>query len=73
MFAIVEAIKKGYSIEKIARLSKVTPWFLYKIRNIVEIEKTIKEDIVSDDSSQSFKRSETKRFFRSTNCIIYKE
>mgnify|MGYP000111880731 CR=1 FL=1 len=39
VFAIVEAIKDGYSIDRIYRLSKVDPWFLYKIRNIVEIEK----------------------------------
>jgi len=43
MFAIVEAIKRGYSISKINQLSKVDPWFLYKIMNIVELEKSISE------------------------------
>jgi len=41
MFAIVEAIKKGYSIDKIYRLTNVNPWFLYKIYNIVAIEKNL--------------------------------
>jgi carbamoyl-phosphate synthase large subunit len=41
MFAVVEAIKKGYSIEKIYELSKINPWFLYKIKNIVDIEKKL--------------------------------
>jgi len=43
MFAIVEAIRKNYSIEKIYNLSKVDKWFLYKIRNIVQIEKQLKK------------------------------
>jgi carbamoyl-phosphate synthase large subunit len=42
MFAIVEAFKQGYSLEKIARTSKVTPWFLTKIQNIIEIEDKLK-------------------------------
>jgi len=41
MFAVVEAIKKGYPIEKIYELSKIDPWFLYKIKNIVDIEKKL--------------------------------
>jgi carbamoyl-phosphate synthase large subunit len=41
MFAITEAIKKGYSIEQIYELTKVDRWFLYKIKNIVDIEKKI--------------------------------
>ncbi|MBW2976803.1 carbamoyl-phosphate synthase (glutamine-hydrolyzing) large subunit [Candidatus Woesearchaeota archaeon] len=40
--AIAEAIKKGYSIDKIYSLSKIDKWFLYKIKNIVETEKEIK-------------------------------
>jgi carbamoyl-phosphate synthase large subunit len=42
MFAIAEAIRRGYSIDKIYKLSKVDPWFLYKIRNIIEIEKKLR-------------------------------
>ena len=41
MFAIVEALKQGYTIEKIYKLTHVNPWFLYKIQNIVEIEKKL--------------------------------
>ena len=42
IFAIAEAVREGYSIKKIYKLSKVAPWFLYKIRNIVELEKKLK-------------------------------
>jgi carbamoyl-phosphate synthase large subunit len=37
IFAIAEAVKVGYSIDRINCLSHVDPWFLHKIRNIVEI------------------------------------
>jgi len=43
MFAIAEAIKRGYSIDKIYNLSKVNSWFLYKMRNIVEIEESLRQ------------------------------
>jgi carbamoyl-phosphate synthase large subunit len=43
MFAITEAIKQGYTIDKIYKLSNVDPWFLYKIKNIVEIEAELRK------------------------------
>jgi len=43
MFAIAEAIKRGYSVDKIYNLSKVNSWFLYKMRNIVEIEESLRQ------------------------------
>lgn len=42
MFAIVEAFKQGYTLEKIAMISKVTPWFISKIQNIIEMEQQLK-------------------------------
>ncbi|MBN1272124.1 MAG: carbamoyl-phosphate synthase (glutamine-hydrolyzing) large subunit [Candidatus Aminicenantes bacterium] len=42
LFAVAEALEKGYSIEKIQTLSHVDPWFLYKIRNIVQTAEGIK-------------------------------
>jgi len=43
MFAIVEAIKQGYTIDKIYELSKVDRWFLHKIKNIIDLEEKIKK------------------------------
>jgi len=42
LFKIAKAIKMGVPIERIYELSGVDPWFLYKIRNIVEMEKKLK-------------------------------
>jgi carbamoyl-phosphate synthase large subunit len=48
MFAISEAMRKGYSIEKISNLTKINPWFLYKLKNIVDIAKQIKKYDLKD-------------------------
>lgn len=62
MFAIVEAIKRGYSIDKIYHLSKVDPWFLYKIQNIVRIEKKIKSYELNNLPSSLLKEAKQKGF-----------
>ena len=38
IFAIAEAMKNGFSIERIHEHSRIDKWFLYKIKNIVDIE-----------------------------------
>ncbi|HPN75264.1 MAG TPA: carbamoyl-phosphate synthase (glutamine-hydrolyzing) large subunit [Candidatus Marinimicrobia bacterium] len=35
IFAVAEALQQGYDVAKIARLTNINPWFIYKIRNIV--------------------------------------
>ncbi len=43
VLAIAEAIRKGYSVDKIYSLSKIDKWFLYKIKNIVDTDKELKK------------------------------
>lgn len=62
MFAISEAIKRGYSIEKIYRLSKVNPWFLYKMKNIVDIERKLREYQIEKLPLELFKEAKQKGF-----------
>ncbi len=38
LLVIVEALKQGFSIDKIHLLTKIDKWFLYKIKNIVQAE-----------------------------------
>ncbi|KKN34672.1 hypothetical protein LCGC14_0791310 [marine sediment metagenome] len=38
VFRLAEAIKRGISIDEIYRLSRVDKWFLYKLKNIVDLE-----------------------------------
>ena len=41
IFALVEAIKSGFSIDRIYALSHVDKWFLFKIKHVIEIERRI--------------------------------
>jgi carbamoyl-phosphate synthase large subunit len=51
LFKIVKAIKMGVSIDKIYELSGVDRWFLYKIRNIVEMERRLRRLSLDDDDA----------------------
>jgi carbamoyl-phosphate synthase large subunit len=43
IFAIPEAIKRGYSIEQIYERTHIDKWFLYRIQNIVEKEERLRQ------------------------------
>ncbi|VVB60004.1 Pyruvate carboxylase subunit A [uncultured archaeon] len=62
MFAIVEALKQGYSVEKIAKFSRVTPWFLFKIQNVVDIERQLRQYSLSTISSSLLREAKQKGF-----------
>ncbi|RLI00745.1 carbamoyl phosphate synthase large subunit, partial [Candidatus Bathyarchaeota archaeon] len=51
LFKIAKAIKMGVPVEKIYELSGIDPWFLYKIRNIVEMEKRLKTLDLDDEKA----------------------
>ncbi len=39
LFAIAEALEKGITVEEICDLSKINPWFVHKMDNIVTLKK----------------------------------
>jgi carbamoyl-phosphate synthase large subunit len=41
LFVVYEAIKRGFSIDKIYAATKIDRWFLYKLQNIADFEKKI--------------------------------
>ncbi len=43
IFALAEALRRGYTKKKIAELSKVDEFFISKIENIIKMEKSIKK------------------------------
>lgn len=49
IFAIAEALRRGYTKKKIAHLSKIDEFFISKIENIVKMEKIIKRYGISDE------------------------
>lgn len=49
MFAVIQALRKGISIERISKVSSIDPWFIAKLVNIVEMEKElIKSELNAD-------------------------
>lgn len=48
IFAIAEALRKGWTVEKVADLAKWDTFYVKKIRNIIEMESRIKENLDVD-------------------------
>jgi carbamoyl-phosphate synthase large subunit len=43
IFSIAEAFEKGFSIDRIYELTKIDKWFLYKLKNIIDIKNHLSE------------------------------
>merc|ERR1712154_621219 len=48
IFAIASAFQRGYSVDKIHSLTKIDPWFLCKLSNIIVTEKLIGQYTLDD-------------------------
>ena len=57
IFAVVEALKKKMSIEKIHGLTGIDPWFLEKMKNLIELEKKLRNSkIISKELMLELKK-----------------
>ncbi len=56
LYYVAAALKKGISVEKIYKLSSIDPWFIEKIKNIVDIEKNLKEKELEPNLLREAKR-----------------
>ncbi|MDI6888479.1 MAG: carbamoyl-phosphate synthase large subunit [Methanocellales archaeon] len=45
LFVIYYALRHGFSIEEIARLSKIDPFFITKLKNLIDMEDRLKKDL----------------------------
>ena len=41
IFAIAKAMETGYSVDRIHELTKIDPWFLYRLQNIIETSREL--------------------------------
>jgi carbamoyl-phosphate synthase large subunit len=73
LFRIVDAIKMGVTISKIYKLTGIDPWFLYKIKNIIDMEANLKSlDLNSEHATELIQ--EAKRLgFSDTQIAKYIE
>jgi carbamoyl-phosphate synthase large subunit len=62
LFAVVAALKKGYSVDKVHQISKIDRWFLYKMKNIVETENVLCSQKVKTLNYDVFKRAKQQGF-----------
>ena len=62
LFGIAEAIKKGYSIERINNLTKIDKWFLAKIKNIIVLEEKLKKYSLEKIPEELFLEAKQKGF-----------
>ena len=49
ILVIAEALKQGWTVEKISKISGIDKWFLDKLKNIVETEKELKKKSLDKD------------------------
>ncbi|MCK5041539.1 MAG: carbamoyl phosphate synthase large subunit, partial [Sphingomonadales bacterium] len=51
LLTIAEALRAGLSVNHIAKITKFDPWFIRQVKELVNIEKNIKENGVPQDAS----------------------
>ena len=56
LYYVAAALKRGISVEKIYKLSAIDPWFIEKIKNIVNVEKKLIESKLEPKSLREAKR-----------------
>lgn len=52
IFAIADALEKGYTVERICELTKIDPWFVNKLKNIYDYTLVLKQYKDIDDLSE---------------------
>ncbi|MGB9894114.1 MAG: carbamoyl-phosphate synthase large subunit, partial [Candidatus Saccharicenans sp.] len=62
IFGLAEAFQKAWSVEKVHRLTRIDPWFLYKIKNVVEIAEKIKNFSLAQLPEELLKEAKQKGF-----------
>lgn len=49
VFAAGLALSRGWGVEKVHKLTKIDKWFLYKLKNITDCEKSLKKEKLTRD------------------------
>ena len=65
IFAVSKALKSGYSVEQIHRLTMIDRWFLQKLKHIVDIDMQLKELSLLCEISEWMEPSEFLEYLRS--------
>lgn len=56
MFDVVKAMQAGMTLQKIGMLSAIDPWFLVRIRNIIDMESALRQSEFNEDIIREAKK-----------------
>lgn len=56
MFTVIQALRKGLSVERISKVSSIDPWFVARLEKIVEMEKKLIKSELDADLIREAKR-----------------
>lgn len=62
IFVIAKALEKGMPVERISELSKIDKWFLFKMKNIIDLKKNLSNRNLSNISVEELKDAKQKGF-----------
>lgn len=81
MFVLAAALKANYSIPRLYELTKIDPWFLYKMRNIINHQvvmeslpsnQSISDDVLLKAKKLGFSDKQIASFTKKTELVIRK-
>ncbi len=56
LFAVSEGLRRGIAVEDIHALTRIDPWFLHKLQNLVEMEQRLQAGPLTEDVIREAKR-----------------
>ncbi len=62
VFVIAQALKKGYSLDRIHELTRIDKWFLHKIQNIVNTERDLRDHDINSIPEGILYKAKTRGF-----------
>ena len=65
IFVVSKALKIGYTVDQIHRLTMIDRWFLEKLKHIVDIDQQLKENALLSEVSEYMEPSEFMEYLRS--------
>jgi carbamoyl-phosphate synthase large subunit len=62
LFAVAEALRRGWDIDRIRALTKIDPWYLHKIRRIVDIDGELRRFRIHDLPARLLREAKRRGF-----------
>lgn len=57
IFRLAQALERGISVEKINEITKIDRWFIHKIKNLIELEKQLMSEELTEELCRKAKES----------------